>query len=61
MDAPRPGRSPPHPDDQQPYQPRQRDQSSRPLAQGLTLERMGLHDKSAEQIRSHVGTPIAIV
>jgi opine dehydrogenase len=29
--------------------------------QGLTLERMGLHDKSAEQIRAHVGAPLAAI
>jgi opine dehydrogenase len=28
---------------------------------GLTLERMGLHDKCAEQIRDHVGTPNATI
>ena len=29
--------------------------------QGLTLERMGLHVNSAEQIRAHVGIPIATI
>ena len=29
--------------------------------QGLTLERMGLHGKSAEQIRGHLGTLIATI
>ena len=28
---------------------------------GLTLERMGLHEKSAEQMRSYVGAPIAAI
>jgi opine dehydrogenase len=29
--------------------------------QGLTLKRMGLHNKSAEQIRGHIGTPNATI